>query len=67
MNFEDVEERDGACSAFFSGLLNLTFGRHSLVMERMAVITNRGDEDGGPDINALYAFEDQGRPTACFV
>lgn len=59
LNFEDVEERDGlfhCLNSLISLHLTLDF-RCSSFVECMALFSDRGDSDCGPDISALYSIE----------
>ena len=59
MSFEDIEERDGESyglySEDFAAYMRTT--RCAFVVERLAIISHRGNEDGGAHCSSLLAFE----------
>jgi len=55
LNFEDVEERDGERAILCLGLLsNKIQNRRSFVMECLAVVAHRGDQDCCPHLGPLH-------------
>ena len=66
MNFEDVEERDGEpMSRLARDIFRLSFCRRAFVLERLALIQDRGDQDCRAHFCSLHAFETARRSASC--
>jgi len=68
MNFEDVEERDGMYPSQCYVTANIDCNmddRCSIILECMAVVAYRGDEDSCPHLGAVHALENTRGSAAC--